>query len=196
MLIPVTDIDEQKNLMTLPVVAIDLGFSGEKRSCGFATRVNFSSEIPKNIRFDECILRTANFINMHPESVLIIEAPLSAAFNTKGNPQSRGSFESEPRVRWWSIGAGAAMALAAQYFLKGLTAKLPSNARCHLIEGFVSGADSGKDSDVAKRLIDAFCGFHSSTYQLPQGASVISVLDWIEPNVTHTSPIVLIPASI
>jgi len=195
MLIPVSATSQLSNLRDLPVVAIDLGFSGSKASCGLAFRESQGTDVvPKNYRFDACVKKAADLIASHKDSVLILEAPLSASFNADGNPQSRGDFEGIPKPRWWSLRAGAAMALAAQYFLKSLSQRIPKDVRCNLIEGFVTGADSGNDADVATSLLNSLSNIKKTNWHQPQGALLVSILDWIEPKASpHACPIILTP---
>jgi len=187
--------DQLANLRDIPLIAIDMGFSGSKKSCGLAFRKSKGGAVElDNYRFNACVKKAAELISSHKDSVLIIEAPLSASFNSDGNPQSRGDFESKPKVRWWSISPGSTMALAAQYFLKDLSQRIPKDARCHLIEGFVTGADSGDDADVAAALLDALSSIIKTDWHQPQGLSLISILDWIEPaSSKHGCPIVFTP---
>jgi len=195
MLIPISSISQLANLRDLPVLAIDLGFSGSKASCGLAFRESQGADVvPQNYRFDACVKKAAELFASHKDSVLILEAPLSAAFNSKGNPQSRGDFEGMPKPRWWSLRAGAAMALAAQYFLKDLSQRIPKDVRCNLIEGFITGENSGNDADVAASLLSSLSSVKETNWHQPQGSLIISILDWIDPSTSpHACPIVLTP---
>lgn len=87
------------------------------------------------------------------------------------------------------------MSLAAMYFLKRFVDEVPEITRCHLIEGFVVGADSGHDADVAKALgSDPFAGVQPCAWQTPGAPQLMSVIDWVVPGSSgHASPIVLIP---
>lgn len=195
MIIPISTVSQLTNLCELPVLAIDLGFSGSKASCGLAFRKSQGDAIKsENYRFDACVKKAAELISPHKDSVLILEAPLSSSFNSEGNPQSRGDFESKPKARWWSISPGSTMALAAQYFLKNLSQRIPKDVRCNLIEGFVTGEDSGNDADVAAALLSSLSSIKKANWHQPHGSSLISILDWIEPtSSSHACPIVLTP---
>ena len=129
------------------------------------------------------------------ELVLIIEAPLSAAFDIRQNPMSRGTFESSPRPRWWSLGAGAAMALAAHHFLRGIMQYSTSANRVHVLEGFVVGADSVEHDRVAGHLLDCFLGGVPGNWVTPQGAGLISSLSWADPSAATECPLILCPSS-
>jgi hypothetical protein len=197
MLIPVSATNQLADLRNLPVVAIDLGFSGSMASCGLAFRKSRGTEIElKNYQYNACIQKTAELIASNVNSVLILEAPLSAAFNSKGNPQSRGDFEGKPKPRWWSLGAGAVMSLAALYFLKELCQLVDKDTCCNLIEGFVTGEDSVDHAEVAKSLLNNFLNSKPTCWHQPKAPSIISILDWIEPSLRpHASPIVLMPVT-
>jgi hypothetical protein len=197
MLIPVTSTNRINDLRGLPVLAIDMGFSGKTASCGLAFRNQHGSAIePKNYKFNDCALRAAEILASNMNSVMILEAPLSAAFNSDGNPQSRGDFEAAPKPRWWSIGPGAAISLAAMYFLRELCQRVPNDIRCNLVEGFVTGVESGNHADVAESLLNNLWNLDAAKWHQPNGSTLVSILDWIEPSSgPHACPIVLIPAS-
>lgn len=102
MFVPVTTLAGATPLSGLAVLAIDLGFSGSRPTCGVAYRAQGSSGVARQrLRFGECVAFAAKTLGGIGEAVLIVEAPLSAAFDLKGNPQARGAFETDPRQRWW-----------------------------------------------------------------------------------------------
>lgn len=195
MLIPVPTHDHFLNLGSLPTLAVDMGFSGKSASSGYAYRAAGDQQIcSENKTFADCLQAVAKQIGQVGDLLLIIEAPLSAAFDRKGNPQPRGAFESKPKPRWWSLGPGAAMSLAAMHFLKRLAIEIPTSSRCYLVEGYVVGINSGRDADVAEALIQSACSERKCSWQEPQGAQLVSVIDWVQPGTPGAmSPIVLIP---
>lgn len=152
-----------------PAVAVDIGFSkAGGHSTGFATdspdyaikRVKTKVDVRiwhENLSFAEAIQQTASvfrrWLPEHP-AVLIVEAPLSENFDGDGNPKHRGAFEvSTP----WYHRAGALTALAGCYFLKKLAEALDDVERTiHLVEGFVTGRDSGNHRVVAKNLLSTW----------------------------------------
>jgi hypothetical protein len=86
------------------------------------------------------------------------------------------------------------MSLAAMYFLKRFVEAVPAHIKCHLIEGFVVGVDSGHDAVVAEALINSFAGVQRCAWQPPVAPQLMSVIDWLVPGSSgHASPIVLIP---
>lgn len=180
----------------LPVVAVDLGFSGNERSTGVAWTLPSQSEAKKH-KFGEAVIAVVEKCRSLVEVTLVLEAPLSAVFDALGNPRPRGGFEREPQSRWWSVGPGAATALSALFFLRQLHCELKTaNVTIHLVEGFVSGDDSGDHAKVAAALRDGFqgkskCEWHSVTEE----GSVISALDWLECESFHKSPVILQPVT-
>jgi hypothetical protein len=194
-LLPVTAENQLAAVGQLPIVAVDMGFSGKTASCGYAFRAVANGPIEsENKKFHDCLATVVKQFQNVGEAVLILEAPLSSAFDRLGNPQPRGDFERHPKPRWWSLGPGASMSLAAMYFLKRFVEAVPAHTKCHLIEGFVVGADSGHDADVAEALINAFSGVQNCSWQAPAAPQLMSVIDWLVLGSSgHASPIVLIP---
>ena len=194
-LIPVHAESQLAALRDLPVIEVDMGFSGKTASCGYAFRDTIAEPIEaQNKKFHACLAEVVTQFHKTEEAVLILEAPLSSAFDPLGNPQPRGDFERLPKSRWWSLGPGASMSLAAMHFLKRFVDEVPENTRCHLIEGFVVGDDSGHDADVAKALIKSFAGVQPCTWKTPAASRLMSVIDWVVPGSSgHASPIILIP---
>lgn len=194
MFVPVTTAMPIEPLRAMAAVAIDLGFSGSQPTCGVAMRSpamhDFKSQ---KVRFGESIGLVAGHLKRFSKTVMIIEAPLSAAFDEQGNPRPRGEFEAKPKPHWWSIGPGAVMALAAQYFLRELRLVAPVG-NCFLVEGFVTGEDSGDDGEVANALLNGFVVPGRAVWHTPQGTRLVSVLDWLDDSSVHSSPLVLVPA--
>lgn len=195
MLIPVSSCDHFHSLGALPMLAVDMGFSGKTASSGYAYRAaGVKQASSENKTFADCLQAVTEQIGQVGDLLLIIEAPLSAAFDRNGNPQPRGTFESSPKPRWWSLGPGAAMSLAAMHFLKRLASQIPANRKCFLVEGYVVGANSGHDAYVAEALIQSACSERQCSWQEPQGQQLVSVIDWVQPDTSGApSPIVLIP---
>jgi hypothetical protein len=106
-------------LRDLPVVAADLGYSSNRRTCGVAT-----SDRPEGIScmFGEAIPKVARFCADRTNPVLVLEAVLSTRHCSSGNPCIRGAFE---RGRGWYWGPGAVTMIAALRFLSELERMLP-----------------------------------------------------------------------
>jgi hypothetical protein len=186
-------------LRGLPVIAVDLGFSGKKASCGVA--FSAFSERPRGsgMQFYRAADRVGQFITEHKASVLILEAPLSASFTSSGNPQPRGEFEHEDQARWWSMSPGAAMALAALFFLRRINhAQANRKHKTHVIEGFLSYNDLRGDSAVAAALRDAFLAPETASWHTVRATGeILSALDLIAPSRRHaTPPVILRPINI
>ena len=191
MIVAIDFVSRATALRPLPAMAVDLGFSGAARSCGVSATHDAETTRPATQRFDECVSTAIDFASEHREIVLVIEAPLCAAFDDRGNPAPRGAIERSPRARWWSLGAGAAMALAAQHFLSAVHDAAPEST-IHLVEGIVIGADSGDHGQVASGLMLAFVGLNDCAWRVPPAMSK-SVLDWVMRKPGQLSPVILAP---
>ena len=137
-------------------IFVDIGFSRASRSCGIA----IGDSEPQAVCFGELVPRAAAELNkgLCPLN-LLIEAPLSVAFNVKGCPTGRKIEKRGGSSRYWYQQAGAVTLLAATHFLRGLHelasargSRLDRTIR--LFEGFASfkqkNAPSSDAVDVAK----------------------------------------------
>ena len=73
-------------------VFVDIGFAGDEgkskgRTCGFAENTDECKEITF-AKVKECVIEAASRKAQEPLN-LLLEAPLSVAFNTNGNPTGR-----------------------------------------------------------------------------------------------------------
>lgn len=191
MIVSVQSADQALAMRGTPCIAVDLGFSGTSRSCGVATFDGKRTLSPVKRTFSECVSEVADHVNHHGKCVLVVEAPLSACFNARGNPCARGPFEGMPKPRWWSLRAGATMALAAQHFLRFVQQRM-GDGTLHLVEGFVVGPDSGADEKVAAHLLAAFVGEHATAWHQPQDGA-IAILDWLGYPPGQPCPVILAP---
>lgn len=174
---PVSTACDAKSLLdrNLPVLAIDLGFSGKRATCGACCH-------PADARFDhpavyaDLLSSVTKWLNNtdQREAVLIIEAPLSGGFDAGGNPVARGEFErfhSQTRQsspRHWNVMAGASMALAAVHFCHEILRRITSDFTVHLIEGFASRYTTDPDrkpghQDIAQELLALWQNGHHFT---------------------------------
>jgi len=95
---------------------LDIGFSNSKRSCG----ILLGDGEAKQLTFNEAIDEVVRIANTVPLLNLVIEAPLSVAFDKAGNPKGR-SMEKEGRTnRLWYVGPGCAVLVAVMYLMKAL----------------------------------------------------------------------------
>ena len=123
-------------------VILDIGFSSKARSCG----LTFNESAPRQVRYDEAVDEICSFITESKRSVnLIIEAPLSVAFNRNGNPTGRSCEKQGRRARYWYIGPGCTTMVAALYLVRRIQ-ELSTDVEVRLFEGFVSFKDRGAAS--------------------------------------------------
>lgn len=136
----------------LPLLAIDLGYSANNTSCGFA---NSHSSVTMNYQFGASIEATLDLFHAKGPHVLILEAVLSTYHRPDGNPDIRGSFE---KGRGWYYGPGVSTYAGALRFIKELDRRLPVAMRpIPIVEGFLSYKKARTDhSDDARRLVDEF----------------------------------------
>ena len=124
--------DESESL-----IAIDIGYSTSRPTCGLATSRDIGS-VRRKLTFGAMVDEVVELLTRrrdHPP-IVIIEAPLSTCHEESGNPKLRGTFEvGRP---WW-VGAGATVTLAAQRLLGQLASRLPSGgAPIPMAEAFLS----------------------------------------------------------
>src|ERR1700676_4521123 len=134
----------------------DIGFSSKAKSCGLAlgdeephpeTFENACSWVVKSIRAQRTPLN------------LLIEAPLSVAFNKYRNPTGRTFELVGDQHRYWYVGAGCVVMTAALYLIRAIH-DANINTEVRLFEGFVSfkerktrsnhGADVHKLRNIVK----------------------------------------------
>ena len=96
---------------SLPVIAIDLGYSAKQKSTGMA---HSHSEQVEALSFGQCIEAVAHLLETHGRHTLILEAVLSTYHGSDGNPDIRGQFE---KGRGWYYGPGVTTFAAALRFL-------------------------------------------------------------------------------
>lgn len=113
---------------------IDMGFSQKGKTCGVI--------LPD----DQALLCTFAEMRAHVEKEarspglplnLLIEAPLSVAFNNNGNPSPRSPDVTPLQRRDWYYNAGVGMQIASMYLLRGLS-QTSRERDIRLFEGFVS----------------------------------------------------------
>ncbi|MXZ39103.1 MAG: hypothetical protein F4230_03640 [Holophagales bacterium] len=118
---------------------VDVGFSRRTRSCGFAV----DDCPPEELTFGCLVQRTLDVVSSASTPInLLLEAPLSAAFNKNGNPTGRRIEKRGSQVRYWYLGPACVVLVAATYLLRQIreaTLKEPgSTAPIRLFEGFAS----------------------------------------------------------
>ena len=131
---------------------VDIGFSARKRSCGVVK----GAGRPQQCTFGELVKLVVGEANTAADQPLhlLLEAPLSAAFNRDGNPTGRSVEKSKDGLtRYWYMGSGALTLIASGYLLRELI-KCGVQRDVKLFEGFLSfkpsGAKSSHASDAKK----------------------------------------------
>jgi hypothetical protein len=190
----ITTVEGARSLAALPRIAVDLGFASKAKSCGLACH-GTSIQNPCAVQFGEAVRRVAALISAHSELVLILEGPLSAAFDRRGNPCARGEFERTTPPRWWSLGSGATVALSALYFLRNLCSMTESSpSTVHLTEGFVVGDASIAHERVADALCHSFTAENTKWHTVRSEGTVHSIIDWFQPGTEAAPPAIIEPA--
>jgi hypothetical protein len=127
-------------------IILDIGFSQSQKSCGLKIGENKS----KNFTFHEAENEIVEEIEKSTGTVnLVIEAPLSVAFNQNGNPTGRAFEKRDTKTRYWYTGPGCTTMVAAMYLIRKIV-DLKPKAEIRLFEGFVSFSTPGSKSDHSK----------------------------------------------
>jgi hypothetical protein len=133
---------------------VDVGFSSKRKSCGV---LGDDDAAPEVLTFAEALARliataasveaanTPNKANLN----LLIEAPLSAAFNERRNPTGRTFEQAEGHHRYWYEGGGCLVMTAAMYIIRALHDSKPRR-KVRLFEGFLSFKPKGQVSSHRK----------------------------------------------
>jgi hypothetical protein len=115
-------------------VFIDLGFAKAAKSCGLLV----GDGKPKEVSFSQLKIEILDIIAADGRSLnLLIEAPLSVAFNAKGNPTGRSIERRGSQTRYWYVGLGCSVLVAATYLLRSIL-DVRSSREIHLFEGLAS----------------------------------------------------------
>ena len=134
------------SLSTGEWLILDIGFANKSNSCGLL--INRKSTV--DLQFNEAKEKICRFISNSMKLVnLVIEAPLSVTFDSKGNPKGRAIEKQGSKTRYWYTGPGCSVMVAAMYLVKAIT-ETPANVEVRLFEGFVSFKESGKKSNHSR----------------------------------------------
>jgi len=127
---------------------IDVGFSSSGRSCG----VLGADNVATLLTFSETSRRLVSAGALKTGALnLLIEAPLSVAFNSSGNPVDRSLERSGSQHRYWYEGLGCLVMTSALYLLRGLHESKPQR-EVRLFEGFVSFKPKGQVSSHSEDI--------------------------------------------
>ena len=114
---------------------VDIGFASKKASCGLLVGDDTK---PEEISFAELKERLLEIVSSNQTHLnLVIEAPLSAAFNEQGNPTGRAIEKRNGETRYSSVGLGCSVLVATTYLLRAIHDTNPVR-EIRLFEGFAS----------------------------------------------------------
>ena len=152
---------------SLPLLAVDLGYSARSKSCGVAWA---DGTVVQSFEFGECIQAVAQQLSTGGRHTLILEAVLSTYHTIEGNPMIRGDFE---KGRGWYHGPGVSTFAAALRFVRELDRVLPNDLRpIPLVEGFLSYKPvRTAHSEDARRLLAEFN--HAECFEALSGSEPI-----------------------
>ncbi len=107
----------------------------------------FGDADPEEVTFSVAERKIISQIKNSKTTVnLVIEAPLSVSFNLKGNPTGRSCEREGEKTRYWYVGPGCTVMVAAMYLIRDIYEMQP-RIPVRLFEGFVSFRDRGSRSD-------------------------------------------------
>jgi len=132
-----------------PWAFVDLGFAEKSKSCGVA----IDDEEPVEVRFSDLCRKLREEVQGGVGAMnLLLEAPLSATFDQLGNPTGRAVEKRGSTTRYWYVGLGCSVLVAATYLLRSLL-PVTAHREVRLIEGLASfkpkGEASSHTGDVA-----------------------------------------------
>lgn len=107
---------------------------------------------PKEVSFSQLRTELLEIVASDGKPLnLLIEAPLSVAFNAKGNPTGRSIERREKQSRYWYVGLGCSVLVAATYLLRAIY-DAHADREIRLFEGLASfkpkGVRSSHSDDV------------------------------------------------
>jgi len=128
---------------------IDLGFAEKSKSCGAL----LNDGAPQLMQFAALQTWLQEVVRTAPGPLnLVIEAPLSVAFNSSGNPKGRAIERRGSVTRYWYVGLGTTVLVAATYLLRSLLV-VEADTNVRLIEGLASFKDRGVPSNHAGDVV-------------------------------------------
>lgn len=143
-------------------LVLDIGFSSNKKTCG----LKINNEHPKEVLFSEAKTLIISFVrDSQKPTNLIIEAPLSVAFNKSGNPTGRSIEKQGAKTRYWYTGLGCTVMVSAMYLIKAIS-EIETQHEVRVFEGFVSfknkneKSNHSKDVEALYQVVENPLGFH------------------------------------
>jgi hypothetical protein len=131
-------------------VFADLGFARDAKSCGLlvgdgeARVLSFSQLRSELVRI---IMSNKTPLN------LLLEAPLSVSFGANGNPTGRSIERRGGQSRYWYVGLGCSVLVAATYLLRAIVDAQPPR-EIRLLEGLVSFKPKGVRSSHSRDVMN------------------------------------------
>ena len=128
---------------------VDLGFSATRPSCGIWTKADGACVVEFG-QLVKRVIKEAQKSDSGPLN-LLLEAPLSVAFNNRGNPtRRRCDTNNDGKHRPWYVNAGATTLTAAYHLLWNLCDS-PIQREVRLFEGFVSFKEPKDEANPGKK---------------------------------------------
>ena len=124
---------------------VDIGFSRSSKTCGLLE----GDGEPQLLTFAALQSRMIAIAGtVSPPANIVIEAPLSVAFGASGNPVGRSVESRGGQSRYWYVGLGCSVLVAATYLLRALS-ESAIQREVRLFEGLVSFKQKGVASSHA-----------------------------------------------
>ncbi|HMV54588.1 MAG TPA: hypothetical protein PLX20_11875 [Rhodocyclaceae bacterium] len=138
------------NRFTGDWIFVDIGFAEKASSCGLLV----GDGTPEVISFSRLCSRVLEIVGTGSNPLnLLIEAPLSVAFNEDGNPTGRRIERRGSQTRYWYVGLGCSVLVAATYLLRAIN-KDVGEREVRLFEGFASFKEKNSRSSHRKDVLD------------------------------------------
>ena len=115
-------------------IFVDIGFGGRKNngSIGKTTGIKLPDEDSKNVTWSDCIADIKKYVNAASFPMnLMLEAPLSVAFDVSGNPAPRAFEKTDKGARYWYVPMGTNVAMSALFLLADLRRELKMKVRIY-----------------------------------------------------------------
>jgi len=114
---------------------LDIGFASKKKSCGLLLPNMDKPDYFTYAAVRDCLVRSVR--EFKKPINLVIEAPLSVAFSSEGNPTGRKIEKPEDETRYWYVGPGCSTMVAALYLVRDIAATRAAT-QIRLFEAFVT----------------------------------------------------------
>lgn len=103
-------------------VFVDLGFPQSAKSCGLL----IDDGEPTEVTFSD-LVRDLTIVTAKEKGPLnlLLEAPLSVAFQANGNPTGRSIERNGSKTRYWYVGLGCSVIVSATYLLRTILKSKP-----------------------------------------------------------------------